>query len=75
MFTIEMDWDEIGIRILDPECNHEDLELYAFEDTVYIRQWCEDTGRHIIINISPYQLEALSQAFHLPEGAYKLERK
>ena len=65
MFTIEMDWDEIGIRILDPECNHEDLELYAFEDT----------GRHIIINISPYQLEALGQAFHLPEGAYKLERK
>lgn len=74
MFTIEMDWDELGIRILDQTGEYEDVEFLIYDDVVYIRQWDEDLEQHHIINISPQQFEELSYAMNLPTGSYILSR-
>jgi len=72
MFTIEMDWDETAITILDDTGEHEDLEVIMYDDIVYIRQWDEDLDRHHIVMVSPTQMLALHRAFSLPPGAYTI---
>ena len=74
MFTIEMDWDELSIRILDQTGEHDDVEFLVYEDIVYIRQWDEDLERHSLISMSPNQFEELAAAMNLPAGAYVLKK-
>ena len=75
MFTIEMDWDETAITILDPEGKKEDLQVYMYDDVVYIRQWMEEIERFLVIEASPLQFHSLINAMKLPEGAYTMEGK
>jgi hypothetical protein len=74
MFTIEMDWDETAITILDQDGEHEDVQFYIYDDMVYIRQWDEDYAKHILITMSPGMFDELIKSMHLPEGSY-LTRK
>lgn len=74
MFTIEMDWDETAITILDQTGEHEDVQFLVYEDIVYIRQWDEDMQRHILITMSPHMFEELAASIELPEGAYMIQR-
>jgi hypothetical protein len=73
MFTIEMDWDETAITILDPDGEYEDLQVIAYDDIVYMRQWDEDIQRFILMSFSPKMFLSLMQSFKLPEGAYMLK--
>ncbi len=73
MFTIEMDWDETAITILDPDGVYEDLQVIAYDDIVYMRQWDEDMNRFILMSFSPKMFLSLMQSFKLPEGAYMLK--
>jgi hypothetical protein len=75
MFTIETEWDELGIRILDQTGQYEDVEFLIYDDVVYIRQWDEDLEQHYIITLSPQQFEELTYAMNLPEGAYVVDRR
>lgn len=75
MFTIEMDWDETAITVLDSTGKFEDLQVIIYEDIAYIRQWDEDIGRHHLIAISPEQLLELSKSFKLPVGTYMMSDK
>lgn len=75
MFTIEIDWDETAITILDPEGKKEDLQVYMYDDVVYIRQWMEEIERFLVIEASPLQFLSLINAMKLPEGAYTMEGK
>jgi hypothetical protein len=75
MFTIETEWDELGIRILDQTGQYEDVEFLIYDDVVYIRQWDEDLEQHYIITLSPQQFEELTYAMNLPEGAYVIDRR
>lgn len=74
MFTIEMDWDETAITVLDPDGEHEDIQAIIYDDIVYIRQWDEDYERFILMAISPKQYLQLMRSFSLPEGAYMLDQ-
>jgi hypothetical protein len=73
LFTIEMDWDETAITILDRTGEQEDLEVIMYDDVCYIRQWDEDIQRHHLIVVSPEMMLALHRAFNLPQGAYLLK--
>lgn len=73
MFTIEMDWDETAITILDPDGEYEDLQVIAYDDIVYMRQWDEDLNRFILMSFSPKMFLSLMQSFKLPVGAYRLK--
>ena len=72
MFTIEMDWEETSITILDPQANHEDLQVIMYDDIVYIRQWDNSIEGHNYIVVSPDMMLALQAAFKLPVGAYNI---
>lgn len=70
MYTVEMDYDDIEIYILDENNNHEDLIINAFDDIVFLRQWDEDKSCWDIISLSPKMWETLMHAIHSPEGSY-----
>ena len=74
MFTVEMDWDETAITILDQTGEHEDLQFLIYDDIVYIRQWDEDYGRHIMIAMSPEMFDEMSEAVRMPVGAYMIQK-
>lgn len=74
MFTVEMDWDETAITVLDPDGKYEDIQAIIYDDIVYIRQWDEDIGRFTLMAISPKQYLQLMRSFSLPEGAYMLNQ-
>jgi len=73
MFTIEMDWDETAITLLDPDGTEEDIQIFMYEDIIYLRQWDEDINRFRLLSASPKQFMQLMQAFKLPEGAYIID--
>jgi hypothetical protein len=75
MFTIEMDWDETCITVLDDTGKQDDVQVIMYEDICYIRQWDPTVERHDIIALTPGQLEEIQQAWQLPEGAYQMRRK
>ena len=75
MFTIEMDWDESVITILDESGEYDDLQVFMYDDIVYIRQWFEEADRFNTIAITPKMLEEFRTSFKLPEGAYRIGDK
>ena len=75
MITVEMDWDEVAITILDPEGKEEDLQVYLYDDVVYIRQWFEEIGRFQVIKVTPLMFQSLLTSMKLSEGAYILEKR
>jgi hypothetical protein len=73
MFTIEMDWDETALTILDDTGRVEDVQVFMYEDVVYIRQWVEKENRFQIIQMTPLMLEEFRRSFKYPEGAYLVD--
>lgn len=71
MFTVEMDWDEIAITVLDESAYHEDLQCLIYEDTVYIRQWNSDEGRFNVVSMTPEMFDEFRVSFDQQEGAYR----
>ncbi|MBT4995876.1 MAG: hypothetical protein HOM88_05330 [Hellea sp.] len=75
MFTIEMDWDETAVQVLDQTGEYEDVEYILYDDIVYIRQWDEDLQKYSVIAMTADMFRDFSFALDLPEGAYITERK
>jgi hypothetical protein len=73
MFTVEMDWDEIAITVLDESATHEDVQCLIYEDTVYMRQWNDKENRFSVIGLSPEMFDELRISFDQGEGAYRRE--
>lgn len=73
MFTVEMDWDEIAITVLDEGAFHEDVQCLIYEDTVFIRQWNDKENRFSVIAMSPEMFDELRVSFDQGEGAYRRE--
>lgn len=74
MFTIEMDFDEIEITILDDIGEYEDIKVHIFDDIVYIRQFDDESSSPIpqAIAMSPDMWDQLILAIQSPEGAFKV---
>jgi len=70
MFTIEMDWDETAITVLDQTGENEDVQFLIYDDVAYIRQFDNDTNRFSVITMSPDQIGEIIASMNLPEGAY-----
>lgn len=75
MFTIEMDWDETAVQVLDQSGQYEDVEYIIYDDIVYIRQWDEDLQRYSVIAMTAAMFRDFGFALDLPEGAYITKRK
>ena len=70
MYTVEFDWDEITVTLLDDNGNHPDVIVNSFDDIVYIRQYDEELNRWNIVDMSPKQWEEFIAAIHSHEGAF-----
>lgn len=75
MFSVEFDWDEVCITVMDDTGYHGDLKVHAFDDLVYITQWDPDTESHSILEVNPDMWEELITAIHSPEGFFMRQRK
>jgi hypothetical protein len=75
MFTIEFDFDEVCVTVVDDWSNHEDLIVNSFDDIVFIRQWCVEADRFVVIAISPAQWEDLIASMNSKEGAFQFTRQ
>ena len=71
MFTVEMDFDEIEITVLDDDGKQEDVKVFSYDDLVYIRQWVEKTNTYQVISLSPDMYVELMEAYQKPQGAYQ----
>lgn len=75
MFTVEFDWDEVAVTILDETGKQEDIGVYIYDDLVYIRQWVEEEQRHHVIQLTPAMFDEFKFSFDQTEGAYIVDRR
>jgi hypothetical protein len=70
MFSVEFDFDEVCITVMDDTGVHGDLKVYAFDDLVYIGQDDPETDTQTLLEINPIMWEELIAAIHSPEGVF-----
>jgi len=70
LFSVEYDWDEVCITVMDDTGHHGDLKVHAFDDLVYISQWDPETETQSILEVNPEMWEELIAAIHSPEGFF-----
>lgn len=77
MFTVEMDFDEIEITVLDDGGHYEDVKVFSYDDIVYIRQFNEEREKWDLIQLTPEMYTELMEAWRSPEGSFitNLSRK
>ena len=77
MFTVEMDFDEIEITVLDDSGTKEDVKVFSYDEIVYIRQWNEKRRSYDLVVLTSEMYVELMTAYSKPEGAYitKISRK
>ena len=73
MFTVEMNFDEIEINILDDTAEHDDVKVHIFDDIVYIRQFDDEAPWPETIAMSPNMWDQLILAIQSPEGAFQVK--
>jgi len=71
MFTVEQESDHTKIVSIDDGGKFEDIEVYVEEDnTVYIRQFCEESNEYQLCIISFKQLVDLFTSMDATDGGY-----
>lgn len=74
MFTIETDFDETLITILDDTAELDDVGVIIYDDYIHIRQWNEKRQYYDVVTMKPEMYWKLMQAWKLPDGIYVLEK-
>ncbi len=70
MFSVEHEFDNTTITILDDSGEQEDVAVILFDDVVYIRQYVEDTDLASIITMTPKMFAEMIEAYNRGEGSY-----
>lgn len=70
MFTVEMDFDEIEITVLDDGDRFEDVKVFSYDDVIYIRQFSEKKNKWDLIQMTPEMYAELMTAWQSPEGSF-----
>jgi hypothetical protein len=75
MYTVETDFDETKIVILDDsgDLDNEDLEVVLTDDYICFKQWDYELDETSIIIISNRMWEELLCAINSSDGAYSLD--
>lgn len=72
MFTVEMEFDETVVTVVDDTGKVDDIKIHLAEDVVYFRQYNSVTERDELIQITPEMWREMTAAFDSPEGAFVL---
>ena len=70
MFTVEEEFDESIVTILDNNGQYEDITMYFSENGVYIVQYNEKTDSDSIIELSTEMWETMIEAYNRINGTY-----
>jgi len=74
MFTVEEEFDETIVTVLDTTGQFQDIKMYFTEESVLIMQTINDDDPHVsIIEMSDRQWEKLILAYNSTNGAYKTD--
>lgn len=72
MFSVEHEFDNTTVTILDDSGEQEDVAVILFDDIVYIRQFVEDTDLASVVTMTPKMFQEMVVAWNLAEGSYQL---
>lgn len=75
MYTVEYEWDNVEIVILDDDGYEDDLHIDVEESGVYISQWNTILNEESSIRISHKQWMELIAAIDSPEGAFVIRNR
>tara|TARA_Y100000389_G_C17419780_1_gene496034 strand:- start:1178 stop:1402 length:225 start_codon:yes stop_codon:yes gene_type:complete len=70
MFTVEEEFDESIVTILDVNGQYEDITMYYSENGVYITQYNEQTDEDTIIELTTEMWETMIEAYNRTNGTY-----
>jgi hypothetical protein len=70
MFSVEHEFDNTTVTILDDSGEQEDVAVILFDDIVYIRQYVEDTDLASIITMTPKMFAEMIEAYNRGEGSF-----
>ena len=70
MFTVEEEFDESIVTILDVNGQYEDIIMYYCENGIYITQYNEQTDKDTIIELTTEMWETMIEAYNRTNGTY-----
>ena len=70
MFSVEHEFDNTTITVLDDSGEQEDVAVILFDDLVYIRQYVEDTELASVVTMTPKMFAELIEAYNRGEGSF-----
>jgi hypothetical protein len=70
MFSVEHEFDNTTITVLDDSGEQEDVAVILFDDVIYIRQYVEDTDLASIVTLSPKMFAEMIEAWNCAEGSF-----
>ena len=77
MFSVEHEFDNTTITVLDDSGEQEDVAVILFDDLVYIRQYVEDTDlrsnlyyKASVVTMTPKMFAELIEAYNRGEGSF-----
>lgn len=70
MFSVEHEFDNTTITVLDDSGEQEDVAVILFDDVIYIRQYVEDTDLASIVTLSPQMFAEMIEAWNCAEGSF-----
>lgn len=74
MITIEHEFDNTTVTLLDDGGEYEDVSVVLFDDVVYIQQYYENTDKSAVIAMTPKMWSVLIASMNLPEGTYQIKK-
>jgi len=70
MFTVEEEFDESIVTVMDNNGQYEDIIMYYSENGVYIVQYNEQVDSDTIIELSTEMWETMIEAYNRTKGTY-----
>ena len=70
MFSVEHEFDNTTITVLDDSGEQEDVAVILFDDLVYIRQYVEDTELASVVTMTPKMFAEMIEAYNRGEGSF-----
>lgn len=70
MFSVEHEFDNTTVTVLDDSGEQEDVAVILFDDVVYIRQYVEDTDLASVVTMTPKMFAEMIEAYNRGEGSF-----
>jgi len=70
MFTVEFNFDNTEVRVLDDTGKHEEIIISLMQDCVKLEQYNASSDIYTSVLMSPEQWDEILSAMQSPEGAF-----